>query len=188
MRHQSGDVAFAVADPRNSRQRPVGIRFKIVRSSIAAIGVHVAEKDLMVALKSGERVNIAKVVPFHVRDGNLQNLTLARGAGKGRVGMFHSDVNLAAKKAQALIAQHRSGKQACFEKDLKTVADAKDKPAGTSEPGDGTHHGRKSRDRPGAEIVAIGKTARKDDRIAARELGGLMPDEFDGFAQQGADA
>ena len=61
--------------------------------------------------------------------GNLQHLSLARGAGERRIRGFHADVNLAAQKAQALIAHHRAGKQSRFEQNLKTVADAQDQAA-----------------------------------------------------------
>ena len=99
---------------------------------------------------------------------------------------FDADVHLAAKKAQALVAHHRAGKQTRFEQNLESVADAQHQAAATREPPDRAHHRRKSRDRAGAQIVAESKSAGKNDRVAAGNLFGLVPDEFDGLVDHAA--
>src|SRR5208282_955141 len=128
MRHQSDDVALAIAEARNRGQRAIRIRVEIIDGSGAPVRVNVAENNLLVALKFGERRRIAKIVSFHVRDRHFKNLSGARGARERRIYIFDTNMHLPAQKAQPLVAQHRARQQTRFEQNLKSVADAEDQP------------------------------------------------------------
>ena len=54
------------------------------------------------------------------------------------------------------------GQQARFAQNLEAVADAQHQAAGAREALDGAHHRRKSRDGAGAQIIAVGKSARAE--------------------------
>jgi hypothetical protein len=97
-------------------------------------------------------------------------------------------VDVAADEAKAGVAHHGAGEEAGFEEDLETVADAEDQAAGFCELSDGVHDGREAGDGAGAEIVAVGEAAGKDDGVAIVEIFGLVPDEFDGLLQDVADS
>src|SRR5260370_35639346 len=72
--HEAGDVAFAVADARDIVQGTVRIACRVVCS----VRRGVAENDLMVFLKFGERGFVAGVIAIVVRDRNLQDIALLR--------------------------------------------------------------------------------------------------------------
>jgi hypothetical protein len=135
----------------------------------------------------GECGFIAIVIAVAVGDGNFEDLAFLRGVGEGRIRFFNADLNVAADKAETGIAHHGAGQQAGFEKNLKTVADSENQAAAAREFRDGVHDRRETGDGAGAEIVAVGKAAGKDDGVAIVEVFGLMPDEFDGFFEDAAD-
>jgi hypothetical protein len=186
VRHEAGDVAFAIADASDGRERAIGIRLAIVRID-GAVRARVAEENLPVAFEVSQRLGVAEVVAFHVRDRDLQNLSGTRGAGERRIRVFHADVHLAAEKAQSLIAQHGTGKKSSFEKDLESVADAKNQSARFGKAVQRAHDRRKARDRSRAEIIAVGKAAWEQDGVVAGEIFRLVPDEIDRLANYRAD-
>src|SRR6185312_2764557 len=59
--------------------------------------------------------------------------------------------------------------------DLKSVTDANDQPTAGGKLLHRLHDGGKPRDRSRTQIVAIGKTARHDDRVAILQVSRLMP-------------
>ena len=117
----------------------------------------------------------------------LQDLPAPRRAGKWRVRGFHADMNLTAKIPQAFVAHHCAGQKSGFEENLKTVADAENQPAGTRKSIDCLHHGRKSCNGAGTQIIAVSKATRKNNRVEARDFLGLVPDEFNRLADDRAD-
>src|SRR5579859_7048932 len=78
MRHQSGDVAFPVADARNVVQRTIRIARRIVRS----VRCGVAKNYPPGFLQFRKRAFVDGVVAFVVRDGDPQDLSLLRGIGE----------------------------------------------------------------------------------------------------------
>src|SRR5580700_4623539 len=187
MRHQAQNVALLVADTGDGMQRAVGIGLVVVFGRVLAVRFYVVKNNLAVAFECGERSRLAEIVSFVMRNGNFQYLTLLRGASEGSVGGFDADVHLAAEIAQALVAHHRAGKKPCFEQDLEAVADSEDQTSGTREAVHGFHYRRKSRNRPGAQVIAIGEAARENYDVAAGKIFGLVPDEFDGLMDDGGD-
>src|ERR1700733_1356165 len=130
MRHQADNVAFAVAETCDCSERAIGIGVEIVGAGVASVGVDVTENDLLVAFEFGECGRVAEVVAFHVRDGDFEDLSGSRRASERRSRIFDPDVNLPAQKAQPLISHHRAREQACFQKNLEPVADAKHEDVG----------------------------------------------------------
>jgi len=66
-------------------------------------------------------------------------------------------------------------------KDLEAVADAEYHSTTVCEFFDGLHHRRKTRDGAGAQIIAVGKSARQDNGVAIRQIFGLVPMNSTGF-------
>jgi hypothetical protein len=81
-------------------------------------------------------------------------------------------------ETQARIAEHGAGKKSCFQKDLKSIADAENDAACAREFFNAAHDGRKTRDGSGAEIITEGESAGKNNGVRVGEIGGLMPDKF----------
>src|SRR5208282_5076360 len=77
----------------------------------------------------------------------------------------------------------RAGQQPSLQQDLKAVADAKHRAASFGKFRYGLHYRRKTRDGAGAQIVAVRKAAGKDQRVKARQIFALVPDEFDRLVQ-----
>src|SRR5258708_2775048 len=183
MGHEAGDVALAVADAGDIANGAVGMAGAV----IGTVGRRVAKNDLAIFLEVGEGGFVTVVIAIGMRDGKLEDLALLRGVGERRFRLLGGNGPVAADEAQAAIAHHRAGEQACFAQNLEAVADTQDHAAALREFFDGLHHRGKPRDGAGAQIVAEGETAGQDDSIAIREIFGLMPDEFDGLLEDVAD-
>ena len=169
MRHQAHHIALAIADAGNGLKRTIWIRLAVVFSGIVPVGSDVTKNNLVVAFQLGERGRLAKIISFVVRNGHFQHLSGMRRASERRVSGFHADMNLAAEEPQTLVAHHRAGQQPRFEQYLKSVADSQHQAAGASEPIHRFHHRRKARNRAGAQIIAEGKSAGKNDRVEDRK-------------------
>src|SRR5271154_6392105 len=89
MRHQPQHIALAVADPRNRAQRPIRIGLAVAFLRISAIRTHVMKNNLVVALQFRQRGWLAKIIPFVVRNRNLQHLPPGRSACKRCVRCLH---------------------------------------------------------------------------------------------------
>src|SRR5260370_26956713 len=120
-------------------------------------------------------------------DGNFQDLAFLRGVCERRIRLLHADVHVAADEAQAGVAHHRARQHACFAENLEAIADAKYQSTAVGKLFYGIHHGGKARDRTGAEIVAIGKSAGQDDGVAICQVFRLVPDELDRFLEDVSD-
>src|SRR4029077_17802395 len=79
--------------------------------------------------------------------------------------------------AQSLVGQQGPGQQARLAEDLEAVADAENRTTIGREASDGLHRRREPRDRPCAEIVAIGEASGYDHTVQLREIRLLVPDQ-----------
>ena len=70
------------------------------------------------------------------------------------------------------------GQQPRLAQHLKAVADPEHRPAVGGERGDRLHRGCETRDRPGAQVVAVGEAAGDDHRVEAGEVAVAVPDEL----------
>ena len=183
MRHEASDIALAIADSGDIVNRTVGIAGVVIGS----VRSGVTKNHLAIFFELRDRSFVASVAAVRMRDGQLEDLALLRGVGKRRVRLLNANVNVAADKAQPAIAHHRAGKQAGFTQNLKAVADAQDPAAALRESLDRLHHRRKTRDSARAQIIAVGKSTRKNDGVTIREIFGLVPDEFHRLMKDVAD-
>src|SRR6202034_3136236 len=187
MRHQTDHVALAVANPRDGVKRTVWIRFAVVFSGITSVRSDVMKNNLVIAFKFGKRGRLAKIVSLVVRSRNFQNLSGPRSTRERRVNGFNANVDVPAKISQPLIADHCSRQKPRFQQDLKAVADPQDQAAGTCEPIHRFHHRGKTRNSSRAQIIAEGKAAWENDGVQAGNIFGLVPDELNRLADDGAD-
>ncbi len=183
MRHQAHYVAPAIAYAGDIRERAV----RIGRRVLAPVRRRVSKHNLFVSLQFGERRFVAIIISVAVRDRNLQHLAGGGRGGKRRVRGFHANVHLPADKSHPRVALQHAGEQTRFAKNLKTVADAENQASAAREFFHGAHHGRKSRNRARAQIIAVGKSAGQQDRVKAVYLFGLMPQEFNRLVENFAE-
>jgi hypothetical protein len=80
-----------------------------------------------------------------------------------------------ADKMQIFIPHQRAGQKSGFAQNLKTVADTENEFSLRRKFFDRLHHGRKTRQRTGSQIIAVGKTARNDDGVITAQIRFLVP-------------
>src|SRR5580704_1518327 len=183
MRHQSHHIALAIAETGNIRERTI----RISGSIIAAIRRGVTENNLIVPLQISKRGLIAEITAPDMRDGHFQNLPARSREGKRRAHALHAHMHLLAKKSQSGIPNQRPGQKTSFAKNLKSIANAENQSAPTRKFLHRFHNRGKTRQRPSAQIIAISKSARKDDRVAAAKILGAVPEKFYRLMQHAAD-
>ena len=143
----------------------------------------IAENDAIFRFEFIEDGVACNITTFAVGDGKVQYLAYGGLVAKRRMGRDDFERNGFADVFQLGVADKSTGKQAGFGEDLKAVADAEDGSALAREVFDGGHDGREFRDGSAAEIVAVGETTGKNDRVDVTERGGIVPDEFGGLVQ-----
>ncbi len=177
MGHHAQDVAVGAANASDIFERSVGICFL----GDLAIWAGITEDDAIVAFEFGERYLVAKVIAFHVADGDGQHFTFLAGIRERRVVVFHSYLYRLANILQSDVAHEGAGEKPGFTQNLEAVADAEDEAAGVGELAHGFHDGRELGDGAGAEVVAIGEAPGNDDGIAVLEIVRVVPEESYGL-------
>ena len=97
-------------------------------------------------------------------------------AGEGGVGALHQEIHLPAHEAQRLVRKEGTGQQSRLAEHLEAVADPEHRPAGLRVRRDRPHRGREAGDRPGAQVVAVGESARHHDHVDPVEVSLRVPD------------
>ena len=110
-------------------------------------------------------------------DRDIQNLAFGAFECESGVIAFGADVDRPAYKAEGLISQKGSREKAAFAQHLEAIADPKDDPTSLSELNDGFHDRRKPGDGARPEVVAVRKSAWKNDRVYFTDGFILVPDE-----------
>src|SRR5712692_8087665 len=177
MGHHAEHVASGAADAGNIFQRSVGVGFRCD----FALRVRVAEDDTVVALQISECGLIAKIIAFHVADGDGQHFASAAGVGKRRVVVFDSYVHRLADIFQTDVAHQRSGQQSRLTQNLEAVADTEDQSAPVGELTNRSHHGREFGDGASTEVVAEGEASGDDNGVAVLEVVRVVPEESYGL-------
>ncbi len=83
-----------------------------------------------------------------------------------------------ADELEMAIASHAAGEQTRLEQDLKPIADTEDRATSLRKSRHVRHHRRESRDRPAAQIVAIGKPSGEHDDVGSLQALVLVPHEL----------
>src|SRR5260370_1093901 len=128
MGHESGDIAFAVADSSDIVNCAVGIAgvvsfLRSRKATCGTVGSGVAENHLVIFLQVGHSGLVAMVIAVGMRDGNLEDLALLTGVGERCVCLLDANVHVAADEPQAAIPHHRAGEQTRYAKNLEAVSD-----------------------------------------------------------------
>src|SRR3984885_10329785 len=178
MRHQTQHIPLSIADPRNRAQRPIRIRLAVAFLRISPVRPHVMKNNLVVALQLRECRRLAKIIPFIVRNRNLQHLAQRRSARKRRIRRLHPYMHMAAQITQPLVAHHRARQQSRLQQNLKSVANPQHQPAAARKPLHRLHHRRKSRDRTRPQIISVCESARQNHHLATGQILRLVPDKF----------
>jgi hypothetical protein len=97
---------------------------------------------------------------------------------KRRIRNFNPQRDKITNKSQRPISDERTGKQAGFAQDLEPVASAEHKLAGSRIADHRPHDGRETRDRTAPEIIAVGKTARQNNRVVLAKGRFFVPDKI----------
>src|SRR3984893_6928652 len=177
MGHHAEHVASGAADAGDIFERSIGIRFWCDFTA----GVRITEDDAIVALQFGERRLIAKIIAFHVADGDGQHFALAARVRKRGFVVFDFHLHRLADIFQSDVAHQRSRQQSRLTQNLEAVADAEDQSASGGELADGVHHWGELGDGAGAEIVTEGETSGDDDGVAVLEVVRVVPEKSYGL-------
>lgn len=175
MRHHAEYVAAFIADAGNIVERAIGIRL----GDHFAVESRIAENNAVIAPELRQRLGLAKVVAFHVPDGDFEHFAFLAGMSKWRVGALYPQMHRFADVLQSGIAQQRPGEQSGLAEDLKSVADTQHQPTTRGEALHWLHDRCKFGDSAGAQVVSIGKAAGDHDRIAVLEIVTLVPEKCD---------
>ena len=178
MGHEAEDVSGFVANAGDVFAGAVGV----CGIGGLALGVAVADQDLVVRVEGGEGGVIGKVAAFAVGDGDIEDLAFGRGAGESGIGRVHTDALVFADKMEAFVANESAREESALAEDLKAVADAEDCATGCGETFHRLHDRREAGDGSAAEVVAVGEAPGNDDGVEAGERGVLVPDEVGGGA------
>ena len=178
MGHEAEDISGFVADASDVFAGAVGV----CGVGGLALGVAVADEDLVVRVEGGEGGVVGEVAPFPVGDGDVEDLALCGGAGESGIRRFYADALVFADEVEAFVANEGAGEESALAEDLEAVADAENGAAGCGETFYRLHDRRELGDGSAAEVVAVGETAGNDDGVEAGERGVLMPHEVGGGA------
>src|ERR1019366_5560466 len=177
MGHHPQHVAAWAADAGYVFERSVGIRFR----RDLALRACIAEDYAVVALQFGQGRFIAKIIAFHVSDGDGQDFAFFARIRERRLIVFHSYVHRLANIFQADIPHESSRQQSRFTQDLEAVADAQHQAALVGEFADGLHDRGELGDGAGAEVVAVSEPSWHDDGVAVLKVLGVVPKESYGL-------
>src|SRR5262249_55910409 len=86
-------------------------------------------------------------------------------------------LDLAEDELERVVGKQGTREQMRLAQNLKAVADAEHEAALARELRDLLHHRRKPRDRPDAQVVAVGEAARDDHRVDALKVAVGVPQE-----------
>ncbi len=173
MGHEAEDISGFVADAGDVFAGTVGVCG--IRG--LALGVAVADEDLVVRVEGGKGGVVGKVAAFPVGDGDIEDLAFGGGAGESGIGRFHTDALVFADEVEAFVANEGAGEESALAEDLKAVADAQDGATGCGETFHRLHDLRELGDGSAAEVIAVGEAPGNDDGVEAGERGVLVPDE-----------
>lgn len=176
MGHEAEDISGFVADAGDVFAGSVGV----CGIGRLALGVAVADEDLVVRVEGGEGGVVGKVAAFPVSDGDIEDLACGGGVGESGIGRFHTDALVFADEVEAFVANEGAGEESALAEDLKAIADAQDGAAGCGEACHRLHDRREAGDGSAAKVVAIGEASGNDDGVEAGERGVFVPDEVGG--------
>ena len=112
-------------------------------------------------------------------DRNGQYFPLTAGAGERGFRVLHPYLDRFADIFQAYIPHQCSREQARLAQNLEAVANTEHQAAGGGEIPHRLHHWREFRDRPGAEVIAVGESAGHDDGFTILQVVGFVPQQGD---------
>jgi len=171
MGHHAQHVSLRIQDSCNVAQRSIWIRFRIHIS----IRRGVSERDSILCFERAQLLCRAKVISFHVPYGDLKYVSTGKLVGEWTIGSFDAKMNLPANVLESGIPHQSPGKQARFSKYLESVTDAEDQAARGGKTFDGLHHRGKPGNSAGSQVVAVGKSARNNNRIDSSQVFRIVP-------------
>jgi len=174
--HEAEDISGFVADAGDIFAGAVGV----CDIGCLALGIAVADEDLVVRVEGGEGGVVGEVASLAVGDGDIEDLAFGSGAGESGISRFHTDALVFANEVEAFVANEGAGEESALAKDLKAVADAENGATGCGETFYRLHDRREAGDGSAAEVVAVGEAPGNDNGVEAVERGVLVPDEVGG--------
>src|SRR5690349_15660204 len=166
MGHQTENVARFVNHPGDVPDAAVGV-----------LTLRVAKGDPALRLEPVELVVRREVAAAHVLDRDREPLSGRELIGEWSGEVLRDEPDLAADEAQTVIRKQRARKEPGLTENLEAVADPEHPPAVRRELRDRLHGRGEPRDRPGAQIVAIGEPTGDDDSVEPAEVHLIVPDE-----------
>ena len=159
MRHQTQDVAFVVENTGDVVQRPI----RVGAVTAASVGVDVAKGDAVFVPQALKRVFVSEEVAIVVADRDSDNGVLAIGAGEDGVGGLDLQIHVPTDELEPCVPHKDTQQEPAFGQYLEAVANAQNRHALIGARFDLAHHWRQRCQRTGAQVIAVGKTARDDN-------------------------
>ena len=174
MRHQTENIPFAVANPRNVLDRAIWICF----GNDVALVVRVTQNHLFIGVQLMQRLRVSKKTALSVRHGQAQKCSFRTPVGEWRIIYLNACGDHVTNKPERAVSHQRARQKTGFAQYLEAVARAEHELAGARVADHRLHYGRKSSDRSTAEIIAVRESARQHDGIEIIERSFLVPDVF----------
>src|SRR5687768_4898360 len=154
MGHHAEHVTTLADDPSDVALGAVGVG---VRADFPT-SVRIPEDNAPLRLELLENAGGRHVPAVAVRDGNSEDLAKLVEVGEHGIIVLDTDPRIRGNELQVRIAHQRSGEQSGFARDLKSVADAKNRSATFRVARDFLHDWAEARYGSGAEIVAVAES------------------------------
>ena len=169
-------LSFVRIDARDRIHRAVAVG---IRRHLAT-RIAVAEGHQAVAFEPPQRLFVGRVVALAMRDADVDGLALGVAPREGGVVALDAQELPVADEFQVGVAHQDAGKKPGFAQDLEAVADAEHQAAPRRMSPHRIHHGRATRDRAAAQIIAVREPAGQDHEVGAGgQLGLGVPDFLD---------
>lgn len=153
MGHHTKNVFGSIADAGDVVQGAVGVGLV----GNVPIFIAVTEEHLSVRLDLRQRLFIAVEATFTVGDGHTKDFVGIDFTGSYEVCVTGFEVYVFAIEFHVGVAEQRTGEEATFTENLKSVTDAEHETPFACVVSDCTHDGRQFGDGPRAKVIAIGK-------------------------------
>ena len=174
MRHQTENIPFAVANPRNVLNRAIWIGF----GNDSALFVSVSQNHLFISVQITQRSLVREKTAFAVCHWKAQKCSFRTAVCEWRIIHFNAGNDHVTKKTERTVSHQCSWQKTGFAQDLKPIACAEHELAGARVADHCLHDRRKTSDGSTAKVIAVRESPRQHDGIEIIKRRFLVPDVF----------
>lgn len=175
MRHHAKHAPILAQNARDISDCSIRARFSYDR----ALVIRILENDLALILQLFQAILVDEITTFAMGDRYFIGAILESLVIAARSLLGHNQIRLFTDKKPCIIAQESARQEMRFGKNLKPIANAEDRTAFGSKGFHSRHDRTETGKSPAAQVIAVAKTARKDDSIELWQRMLFMPDKFE---------